>query len=354
MVLGLGLLKKQTILVMYVILRTPVSQTCVSHALESEHWRDAMQLEVDSINKNHTWDLVDLPHGKKPIGTKWVFKVKRKQDGSVDRYKARLVAKGYAQKKGVDYDETFAPTSRHAAVCSIVALAAHNGWEVHHLDIKIAFLNGDLHEEIYVNQPEGFEMPDKEHMVCRLRKALYGLKQAPHGAWFEKMHSWLLAHGFMQSTTETTLYVHHIEDATLIISLYVDDLLVTINNMDSIQEFKDRLRVDFDTSDMGLLHTYLGIQFRKIEHGIFMHQGSYARKILQRFGMEKCKPLATPWSRVCIYQMLMLEMILMFIIIVQQRVALSIWQVILGPTFSVPSHSPADLCIGLALHIGQQ
>ncbi|MCO5560344.1 hypothetical protein L7F22_013956 [Adiantum nelumboides] len=104
-----------------------------------------MQQEIDSIHKNHTWDLVDLPTGKKPIGTKWVFKVKIKQDGTIDRYKARLVAKGYAQQKGIDYDETFAPTSRASTVRSLVAIAAHHNWKVHQLDIKTAFLNGDLH-----------------------------------------------------------------------------------------------------------------------------------------------------------------------------------------------------------------
>ncbi|MCO5572616.1 hypothetical protein L7F22_026374 [Adiantum nelumboides] len=115
-----------------------------------------MQQEIESIHTNHTWDLVDLPTGKKPIGTKWVFKVKRKQDGTADMYKARLVAKGYAQQKGIDYDETFAPTSRASTVRSLVAIAAHHGWKVHQLDIKIAFLNGDLQEEVCVSQPSGF------------------------------------------------------------------------------------------------------------------------------------------------------------------------------------------------------
>ncbi|MCO5591563.1 hypothetical protein L7F22_045550 [Adiantum nelumboides] len=147
-------------------------------ALECVQWKDAMQQEIDSIHKNHTWDLMDLPTGKKPIGTKWVFKVKRKQDGTVDRYKARLVAKGYAQQKDIDYDETFAPTSRAPTVRSLVAIAAHHGWKVHQLDIKTAFLNGNL-QEVYVCQPSGFVVKGQEQKVCRLRKALYGLKQAP-------------------------------------------------------------------------------------------------------------------------------------------------------------------------------
>ncbi|MCO5553831.1 hypothetical protein L7F22_007357 [Adiantum nelumboides] len=131
-------------------------------ALECVQWKDAMQQEIDSIHKNHTWDLVDLPTGKKPIGTKWVFKVKRKQDDTVDRYKARLVAKGYAQQKGIDYDETFAPTSLASTIRSLLAIAAHHNWKVHQLDIKTAFLNGDLQEEVYVSQPSGFVVKGQE------------------------------------------------------------------------------------------------------------------------------------------------------------------------------------------------
>ena len=145
--------------------------------------------------KNDTWLLVDLPVGKKAIGTKWVYKLKRKLDGSVDRYKARLVAKGYAQEKGIDFEETFAPTCRMTTIRSICALAAYNGWNVHQLDIKIAFLNGDLHEEVYVMQPRGFVQNGEENKVCTLHKALYGLKQAPR-AWYEKIHAHLTTLGF--------------------------------------------------------------------------------------------------------------------------------------------------------------
>ena len=166
-----------------------------AEALESEQWKEAMQQEIDSIHKNHTWDLVDLPEGKKPIGTKWVFKVKRKSDGQIDRYKAQLVVKGYAQQKGIDYDETFAPTSCASTMRSLVVVAAYHGWKVHQMDIKTAFLNGDLQEEVYVDQPSGFIEQGQEKKVCRLRKALYGLKQAPR-AWYEKIHAYLLGQGF--------------------------------------------------------------------------------------------------------------------------------------------------------------
>ena len=167
-------------------------------AQNSENWLAAMQSEYDAIMKNGTWSLCDLHVGKKAIGCKWVFKLKCKPDGSVDRYKVRLVAKGYAQEKGIDFDETFAPTCHITTIHSVCALAAHNGWNVHQLDVNTAFLNGDLHEEVYVTQPRGFVQKGQENKVCKLNKALYGLKQAPR-AWYEKIHAYLTAHGFQNS-----------------------------------------------------------------------------------------------------------------------------------------------------------
>ena len=166
---------------------------------------------------------------KKAIGTKWVYKLKCKPDGSVQRHKARLVAKGYAQEKGIDFDETFAPTCCMTTIRSICALAANNGWYVHQLDIKTAFLNGDLHEEVYVMQPHAFVQKGQENKVCKLKKALYGLKQAPR-AWYEKIHAYLIAHGFVNSPSESTLYIKCVGDVFLIIVLYVDDMLLTNTN----------------------------------------------------------------------------------------------------------------------------
>ena len=142
-------------------------------------WRMAMEEEMASIEENCTWYLVDLPHGRRAIGLKWVYKVKRDGDGAVTKFKARLVVKGYSQRQGIDYDEVFAPVARLDTVRLLIALAAHEGWEVHHMDVKSAFLNGDLNEEVYVEQPLGFVKRGNEHKVLRLKKALYGLYQAP-------------------------------------------------------------------------------------------------------------------------------------------------------------------------------
>jgi hypothetical protein len=150
------------------------------------HWRTAMTEEIQAIEDNHTWVLTNLPPGRKAIDLKWVFKVKRDEKGSVVKHKARLVVKGYSQQQGVDYEEIFTPVARLEAVRLLLALAANQGWEVHHMDVKSAFLNGDLMEEVYVSQPPGFVVTRREDKVLKLRKALYGLHQAPR-AWNQKL-----------------------------------------------------------------------------------------------------------------------------------------------------------------------
>ncbi|MCO5554453.1 hypothetical protein L7F22_007983 [Adiantum nelumboides] len=239
----------------------------------------AMQLELDSIEKNCTWELCDLPPGKNVIGTKWVYKLKHRADGSIERYKARLVAKGYAQQEGIDYEETFAPTSRMTTIRKIVALAAHKDWNVHQLDIKTAFINGDLHEEVYVLQPPGFVKKGAENKVCRLHKALYGLKQAPR-AWYQKIHAYLISLGFQNSPTESTLYVYRNMDTLVVLNLYADDILLTGSNEEKISDFIEKLQHAFDVMYMGLLHYYLGIQFVCVQGGIWLSQQHYVQNLL--------------------------------------------------------------------------
>ncbi|KAF0894043.1 hypothetical protein E2562_033922 [Oryza meyeriana var. granulata] len=175
---------------------------------EAEHhhsWRRAMMEEMDSINDNRTWDLVDPPPSQRPIGLKWVYKVKRDERGAIVKHKARLVAKGYVQKAGIDFEEVFAPVARMESVRLLLAVAAHAGWGVHHMDVKSAFLNGELTEEVYVQQPPGFAVDGQEHKVYRLRKALYGLRQAPR-AWNAKLDDSLMSLGFQRSITEHAVW----------------------------------------------------------------------------------------------------------------------------------------------------
>jgi hypothetical protein len=177
----------------------------VEDALNDECWRDAMVAEMESIQSNRTWEVAVLPAGHHAIGLKWVFKVKKDPEGNVIKHKARLVAKGYAQREGVDFKEVFAPVARIETVRVLLALAARNGWKVHHMDVKSAFLNGDLVEEVYVQQPPGFVVEKGSGKVLKLKKALYGLRQAPR-AWNAKLDRELLSLGFVRNPLEHAVY----------------------------------------------------------------------------------------------------------------------------------------------------
>ena len=197
-----------------------------NEAKELEGWIEACKDEILSIEKDNTWDLVELPAGVKPIEVKWVFKIKRTADGTISKYKARLVAKGYVQRHGVDYDEVFAPVACIETIRLIIALEGSHGWEIHHLDVKTAFLHGELKEEVFVKQPEGFIVPGEKHKVYKLKKALYGLRQAPR-AWNIKLNQILRGLCFKRCSKEPSLYRKESKQELLIVVVYVDDLLVT-------------------------------------------------------------------------------------------------------------------------------
>ena len=199
-----------------------------------------------------------MPDGVKHIGLKWVFKIKRNADGSISKYKARLVAKGYVQRHGVDFDEVFASVARVETIRLIIALAASNGWEIHHLDVKTAFLHGHLKEEVYVTQPEGFVVRGEEQKVYKLKKALYGLRQAPR-AWNIKLNQILRVLKFERCSKEPSLYRKVVKQELLVVVVYVDDLLVTGSSLRLIQEFKLEMATKFEMSDLGPLTYYLGI-----------------------------------------------------------------------------------------------
>ncbi|CAL2258980.1 unnamed protein product [Prunus armeniaca] len=192
-------------------------------AVKDESWQKAMENEIAMIEKNNTWELVNRPADKPVIDVKWVYKTKLNLDGSVQKNKARLVAKGYSQKPGIYFIETFAPVARLDTIRTLIALAAHKGWKLFRLDVKSAFLNGVLHEEVYVDQPPGFMLKNKEDRVYRLKKALYGLKQAPR-AWYEEINSYFTKAGFQRSPSEA-LYVKTADSGILIVSLYVDEII---------------------------------------------------------------------------------------------------------------------------------
>uniref|UniRef100_A0A2N9G938 Reverse transcriptase Ty1/copia-type domain-containing protein n=1 Tax=Fagus sylvatica TaxID=28930 RepID=A0A2N9G938_FAGSY len=188
-------------------------------------WQAAMAEELDALSRTRTWDLVDLPPEKSVVGCKWVFKIKTRSDGSIERYKARLVAKGFTQEYGIDYEETFAPVARLSSVRTLLAVAASRQWKLFQMDVKNAFLNGDLSEEVYMQPPPGLSHPPDK--VCRLRRALYGLKQAPR-AWFAKFSSTVSRLGFSISSYDSALFLRRTGKGTILLLLYVDDMIITV------------------------------------------------------------------------------------------------------------------------------
>lgn len=265
-------------------------------AREGKEWRDAMNVEMETIEKNKTWVLTDLPPGQKPIGLKWVYKLKKDSEGNVVKHKARLVAKGYVQRKGVDYNEVFALVARLETIRLLLALSAKEGWKVHHLDIKLAFLNGELLEEVYVTQPEGYEKKGQEGKVYRLLKALYGLRQAPR-AWNARLDKCLKELGFRKCQHEQAVYTKCSNDNILIVGVYVDDLLVVGSNQDEIKWFKDQMSKQFEMSDLGLLSYYLGIEVQQGKEFTTLKQSGYAKRILEKVGMLNCNSSKCPMEQ---------------------------------------------------------
>ncbi|RVW56555.1 Retrovirus-related Pol polyprotein from transposon RE1 [Vitis vinifera] len=240
-----------------------------SEAFKYPKWKAAVDEEVRALEKNGTWEITDLPRGKKPVGCKWIFTVKYKADGNEDRYKARLVAKGFTQSYGIDYQETFAPVAKLNTIRVLLSLAANLDWSLHQLDVKNAFLNGDLEEEVYMDIPTGLETTSNFNKVCRLRKSLYGLKQSPR-AWFERFTKVVKGYGFVQCQSDHTLFVKHFPEGKLAII------------------------IEFKIKDLGNLKYFLGMEIARSKKGIVVSQRKYVLDLLNETGMLGCKPAETP------------------------------------------------------------
>ena len=262
-------------------------------ALKNPKWKKAMIEEMEALRKNSTWELVKLPEGKKHVGCRWVFTVKHKADGSVERYKARLVAKGYTQTYGIDYQETFAPVAKINTIRVLMSLAANLGWPLRQFDVKNAFLHGDLDEEIYMDLPPGFTTTCDIGKVCRLRKSLYGLKQSPR-AWFGRFAQSMRNYGFKQTQADHTLFLKHDKGKLTALIVYVDDMVVTGNDVEGIQKLQMYLAKEFEMKDLGTLKYFLGIEVARSKHGIFLSQKKYVIDLLTETGMLACKPADTP------------------------------------------------------------
>ncbi|CAL1358383.1 unnamed protein product [Linum trigynum] len=263
-------------------------------AINNPEWVKAVLLELKALIDTKTWKLVDLPPGKIPIGCKWVFKVKYKSDGSIERFKARLVAKGYTQTYGIDYFDTFSPVAKITTIRVLLSLAAVNNWYLHQLDVNTAFLHGDLDEEVYMVLPPGLSTdPADANKVCKLTKSLYGLKQASR-QWFLKLTSTLISLGYTQSKSDHSLFIKNKSASYTALLVYVDDIVLTGNDMSEINRVKEHLDKTFTIKDLGQLKYFLGMEIARSSAGIHMNQRKYALELLEDQGMLASKPAKSP------------------------------------------------------------
>ena len=255
----------------------------------SKHWKEAIKEEFKALEANQTWMIVRKPIRKTIIDTKWVFKMKRNEKGEPSVFKARLVARGFQQKEIFDFSETYAPVAKLTTLRVLLSLANQYDYKVHQMDVKSAFLNGEVGEEIFVYPPEGMELP--ENQVLKLVKSLYGLKKSPH-YWNKKFNAFMEDSGFERSKADFCLYIKTEKHARIYVLLYVDDLIICGNGR--VEDFKGRLQNHFQMNDLGPVSNYLGLHIKQEKESIVIHQISYLKRILKLYGMENCNPVSTP------------------------------------------------------------
>ncbi|CAN0886875.1 Retrovirus-related Pol polyprotein from transposon TNT 1-94 [Linum grandiflorum] len=258
-------------------------------------WEAAMQVEFQALEENCTWDVMPRIPGLSVIGSRWVYTVKMHPDGTLDRYKARLVAQGFRQEHGVDYDEIFAPIAKMQTVRSVFAVAAMYNWPLVQLDVKNAFLHGDLKETIYMECPDGYAKGGPD-VVCRLRRSLYGLKQAPR-AWFEKFHGTIIQAGFGQSQNDPSMFTRQTVHGIIVLLLYVDDMIITGSDQAGIQELTESLHSAFNLKELGDVSYFLGLEVRRSAAGLLVSQRKYISDLLESANMTDCRPCNTPMEQ---------------------------------------------------------
>lgn len=254
-----------------------------------------MQQEIEALEQNGTWTVTQMPLGKKALGCKWVYRIKHKSDGSIERFKARLVILGNHQVEGIDYSETFAPVAKMVTVRTILAIAAAKDWELHQMDVHNAFLHRDLEEEVFMKPPPGFHVQQPD-MVCKLNKSPYGLKQAPR-CWFAKLSTKLRRYGFIQSLSDYSLFTLQRSGLHIVVLVYVDDLIISGNDHDAIAKFKNYLHTCFHMKDLGKLKYFLGVEVSQSSTGIFLCQRKYALDIIAEAGLLGAKPAKAPMEQ---------------------------------------------------------
>ncbi|GKB71616.1 ribonuclease H-like domain-containing protein [Tanacetum coccineum] len=269
-------------------LNKSVEPTSYEEDLKDINWINAMNEEMNALYENKTWVMTELPFDRNPIGCKWIFKIKYKSNGEVERYKARLIAKGFGQKEGIDYEETFSPMVKMSIVRGLINLAIQKDWKIYQMDVNNAFLYGDLKEEVYMLPPPGFFKKSE-----RLIKSLYGLKQAPRQL-NQKLLEALLEAGFEQSKNDHSVFIKNKGDVNLYLLVYVDDLVITGNNNGEIDNFKSFLNKKFKIKDLRKLKYFLGIEVLKTKRGLCLNQRKYCLELLHEYGLLACRPIMTP------------------------------------------------------------
>jgi hypothetical protein len=268
-----------------------------SYTAASKHpaWRAAMNTEFTALLYNGTWKLVPPKPNMNLVGCKWVFRIKRKADGSTERYKAHLVAKGFHQQPGIDYGETFSPVIKPVTIRTVLSIVVASNWDIRQLDVTNAFLHGVISEDVYMTQPPGFVHASYPNHVCHLHKALYGLKQAPR-AWFSRLSTRLLQLSFHGCKSDTSLFIYRTQAELIFFLIYVDDIIVTGPNSSSINSLLSHLQQDFAVKDLGPLNFFLGVEAIKSDHSFYLSQRRYISDLLRKTNMHEAKPISSPMA----------------------------------------------------------
>ncbi|KAL4324612.1 hypothetical protein GQ457_11G008400 [Hibiscus cannabinus] len=265
-------------------------------AVKLPEWRVAMDEELQAMENLKTWSVVELPPGKRAIACKWVYRIKRKADGTIDRYKARLVAKGFTQIEGIDFIDTFSPVAKMTTFKVLLALAAMHNWHLLQLDVNNAFLNGILDEEVYMQLPQGYKTNSSDsNMVCKLHKSIYGLRQASR-QWFHTFSKVVLQYGFVQSPSEHSLFVKGAGDDLVVLLVYVDDIVLAGKILELLKDVQSFLQKNFKLKELGSLKYFLGFEIARNNTGISLSQRHYALQLLEDTGNLATKPSELPIS----------------------------------------------------------
>ncbi|KAL0842944.1 hypothetical protein Bca101_016189 [Brassica carinata] len=288
-----GIVKPNPRYVLFNITAEHTEPRTVKEALKHPGWNGAMTEEMVSFDETDTFTLVPYHPDMHILGCRWIFRIKLNADGSVKCLRSRLVVKGYDQEEGIDYLDTYSPVVKSPTIRAVLHFATVNKWDIRQLDVKHAFLYGDLEETVYMHQPPGFINPEKPTHVCKLNKAIYGLKQAPR-AWFNRFSDFLLSFGFICSIRDPSLFIYRRNGDVMLLLLYVDDIALTGSNKTLIGTLLTALNKEFRMKDLGCFHYFLGLQAHFLSNGLFLNQEKYAEDLLHISGMSECTPVATP------------------------------------------------------------